>query len=674
MAKRTVARYTPLLSYVLGSMVVLNPRETLQQTKEQPKSDVPRWAKWFLAAILVAGAGIRIGTLDRLPLWVDEAESSINALTILSEGVPRDRYLGLPLFENTLITPWPQNAEYEFKDISYSEKGVTVYHGWLPLYAIAASFAAFGIEPDAPRTTLKPLYDAEERYRRTIAARIPSVISGILTLVFLFVAGRELFSWEAGICATTMASFWSMHIYISQQARYYSLTVLLTGVSGLMIWRIAKHNRWRDWIGAAIALAGLFHTHAISFVALGVLLGCCIIFYKQLRTAVPRIAVLGGIVLLLCAPWIYFTGLLTHGPKIPKAWQLFSSPLDMLPVSPLSAAYAVLFALGITFVLRAKLLGRFRRLRAMDEYMRSHRESVFFLYGWLFIGYLSFLLMPAVSFFAYRMGVTLLAPILLLAAGILTAFARVISARRASVAAMATGIVWVGICDSLKPSWAKLDPGLAHRDVDAAVEFLETHSFPANTRLYTTPNEHFVLMFYTGLPVQSIAPVRREFLSSYPSAVVLFERADLLRMPDDPAHPRNISRTAQAAGLLLSEEESQRLAWRIATEDLPTLLQGRVADIELDGTPIPKFALPLSREHREFVFSTEAKAAANSAQKLVFRGFELHNSYDWWTAYFYRFVDPLRRRAQPVYAERLQNSTAHILAANWIAYYSPPIQ
>src|ERR1700722_16661554 len=96
----------------------------------------------ILLVILVAyGMVLRSWDVGNSEFRVDEAESSINALTILEHGVPVAYYLGLPIYENTLVQPWPENAEYEFKDSSYSDRGVAVYHGWLPLYAIAASFA-----------------------------------------------------------------------------------------------------------------------------------------------------------------------------------------------------------------------------------------------------------------------------------------------------------------------------------------------------------------------------------------------------------------------------------------------------------------------------------------------------------------------------------------------------
>ena len=62
-------------------------------------------------------------------------------------------YLGLPIYENTLPpSSWPGNREYEFRDSSYTAKGIAIYHGWLPLYSMAISLKAFGVLPDYPQT------------------------------------------------------------------------------------------------------------------------------------------------------------------------------------------------------------------------------------------------------------------------------------------------------------------------------------------------------------------------------------------------------------------------------------------------------------------------------------------------------------------------------------------
>src|SRR5262245_27152644 len=87
-----------------------------------------------LLSCVVLGVMLRVSFVNSRPLWVDEAESGINALTILERGYPSDRYLGLPIYENVLISTTPDSEEYEFRDSSYSTRGMAIYHGWLPLY------------------------------------------------------------------------------------------------------------------------------------------------------------------------------------------------------------------------------------------------------------------------------------------------------------------------------------------------------------------------------------------------------------------------------------------------------------------------------------------------------------------------------------------------------------
>ena len=104
--------------------------------------DAGRWMARLLArapvsrialfACVIFATILRLSFVDRRQLSVDEAESSINALTILEQGYPTDCYLGLPIYENVLLTPTPHDEEYEFKDSSYSDKGIAIYHGWLP--------------------------------------------------------------------------------------------------------------------------------------------------------------------------------------------------------------------------------------------------------------------------------------------------------------------------------------------------------------------------------------------------------------------------------------------------------------------------------------------------------------------------------------------------------------
>ena len=112
--------------------------------------------KALAGALVLLALVLRGAWLGSPLLWIDEAESAINALTIVDHGVPVDHHLGLPLYENTLVRPWPESAEYEFRDLSYSDRGLAVYHSWLPLYAIAGALRLAGVTPQAARLGTPP--------------------------------------------------------------------------------------------------------------------------------------------------------------------------------------------------------------------------------------------------------------------------------------------------------------------------------------------------------------------------------------------------------------------------------------------------------------------------------------------------------------------------------------
>jgi hypothetical protein len=165
----------------------------------------------LVALVITAAVWRRLEYLDMGPFWVDEAESSINALTILQHGYPGDRYLGIPIYENTLVKRWPENPEYEFKDSSYSDRGFATYHGWLPLYSMAASFALNGIAPDQAGHPPAPR-GVDELKRRSRFARLPSVLYGALFLALCYIGGIILFGRDAGITALLVGCVHQTHI------------------------------------------------------------------------------------------------------------------------------------------------------------------------------------------------------------------------------------------------------------------------------------------------------------------------------------------------------------------------------------------------------------------------------------------------------------------------------
>src|SRR5687767_7891833 len=205
-------------------------------------SVAPAGRRWLslalLTGLLAYGLLLRAWGLSSTPCWVDEAESCINALTILDKGVPTDRYLGTPIYENTLTIPWPEHPEFEFKDSSYSSRGVAVYHGWLPLYSIAASYAVAGVKPDLDGEFRGVKHSPQEMRRRTAAGRWPAVLFGALFLVAAFAAAREMYGADAGWVALAAGAVLVPAVEYARQARYYSATLALVTCCCWLLWRV----------------------------------------------------------------------------------------------------------------------------------------------------------------------------------------------------------------------------------------------------------------------------------------------------------------------------------------------------------------------------------------------------------------------------------------------------
>jgi len=60
-----------------------------------------------------------------------------------------------------------------------------------------------------------------------IALRFPSIIFGLLTIYFVYLLGKKLFTNKVGLIAAVLLATSGLHIYYSQEARMYSLVTLL---------------------------------------------------------------------------------------------------------------------------------------------------------------------------------------------------------------------------------------------------------------------------------------------------------------------------------------------------------------------------------------------------------------------------------------------------------------
>jgi hypothetical protein len=628
----------------------------------------------LVALVLVAAFAIRMLYLDDRPFWVDEAESSINALTIVENGYPTDAYLGIPIYENTLLQPWPGNAEYEFRDLSYSDEHVAVYHGWLPLYAIAGSFALHGIAPDEANGARSLKHDLSERKRRTRAARLPAVLFGLLFLAVVFAGGRRLYGPDAAWAGLIVGSIYPYHLAISRQARYYSAEVALTTACAVSLWLFVKDCKWKHVYLAAATFILLFHTHLLSFFAAGLvwlLVGPLIV--RRHEGGVRKLVAFTVLVAAGTLPWIMETGFYGQQGRIPRAWPLLNLPGDFWrypPVQALSAIVGIIIALLTAWV--ALMKPRIsQRLAAPAEQLGP---VLSFLGVWAACGYATFFAFaPTVSFDRSRLNLSYWGPLFLLASVGSAAIARVLVPRHSVVLApMVLSVILFATGHRL--NFHETFSGGNWEADSIVLDQLGAMSMDRTTKFYAAPNDHLILSFYSGIPVQDITPVRKSYLDSYRGNIVYIDRS--VSVDTGLLTAESVRAAALRDGLRLSPEAAETWSILLRTRDyreamLKSLSRGSPQEIE----PVPPFGWQLLDAHHRKLPSV----FTNSSLELVTRGFDISSWSDWRVVLKYRFVGPAPRSGiHANYAARLRGADAVILTraradtALYLSRWHPP--
>ncbi|MCK6449096.1 MAG: glycosyltransferase family 39 protein [Planctomycetes bacterium] len=631
-----------------------------------------RSERLLFALILALAVWVRANDLTEPANWVDESESCINALTILDEGLPKSTYLGLPIYENVLVEPWPESAEYEFKDSSYSSRGVAVYHGWLPLYSIAASFAAFGIEPDrlpAEGEALAPRHSHESMLLRTFAGRLPSVIYGALFVIIVFCGARELFGREAAFAAMLLAGFTPPLVRYAREARYYSATLCFAALAIWLLWRLVERRRARDGFLAGLAFGALFHTHVLSFAIAGAMSAITFVAARDWKARLHAWLVFGATVSTLVVPFVLWSGFLDQAGAVPKAWPLLAWPRDYLLFPREKLPYVLFVATGVGVMLWAKRARSFPLERARAAWSAPLVGS-FGLGLWLLVGYLGFVFItPAASFFVPRATIALAAPAVLLAGAVIGAFARSFP-RGGTWIALAGSLALLPFVGSGDLRWSALQPKYSH--AQATIEHLrERAPLAPQTRLYAAPNEHLNLTFYSGLPFQSIAPIRREFLATHPGPILFVDSM----VGQEPIPIEEVIRIADEHGRELDPTTARALRDRLWVRPAAVKALQRGAVL---AEPLAELT-DLDRA----ILARQAEIAPSRVTRLrpplddnpaIFRGFELADWSEWWPIFFWRFVDPRSRMgANANIAPRLHGARATVLRSSWTVFECGPL-
>ena len=167
--------------------------------------------------------------------------------------------------------------------------------------------------------------------------RFLSVIFGSFSIYFLYKIGALLFNKNIGILSSLIISLSSFHIYYSQEARSYSLMVLLTLLSLYFLIKILTSRNLAVSIGYIIVSILLIYTHIYGIFIIVVqniyILTLYLLSHKTIKTNVFKVWILfQSIIVIAYMPWIFF-GLIKqielvhhyHWYPAPKIMQIIST-------------------------------------------------------------------------------------------------------------------------------------------------------------------------------------------------------------------------------------------------------------------------------------------------------------------------------------------------------------
>jgi mannosyltransferase len=281
----------------------------------------------LLGVILPLGVALRLLGLGRESLWLDEgfslqfARMSLGEIFLLPDANPPLYYLFL--------------------------------HGWIRLFGWSE-----------------------------VALRLPSVVFGCLSLVVVYRVGRLIYGRGTGLVASLLLAVSPFHIYFSQEARTYSLTVLLCLLSTWFFLRIERGRR-RDAAGYVLFSALFLSSHVY---ALFVLLAQNL-YFLLLRTRSPEGArtSLGRWVLLqagVAVPFLLWVrALVAHRAADVGIWADLPSGFDLLRTfRRFAGSWMLLGLVGLLIVLWfIRNQSRWRENLPRGEPRRAHFLGVWLL-------------------------------------------------------------------------------------------------------------------------------------------------------------------------------------------------------------------------------------------------------------------------------------------------------
>ncbi len=134
--------------------------------------------------------------------------------------------------------------------------------------------------------------------------RLPSALFGIASIPLLYLVARRFVGVFAALAAAALLTFSPTHIYFSQEARSYTLGILLVLLATYFFVPAVERDRPRDWALWTIFGIAAFYTH--DFTALVLIAQAASLFFKPPLVSRRRFLLWAAIILLAAIPGLTY--------------------------------------------------------------------------------------------------------------------------------------------------------------------------------------------------------------------------------------------------------------------------------------------------------------------------------------------------------------------------------
>lgn len=132
--------------------------------------------------------------------------------------------------------------------------------------------------------------------------RFPSFIFGILSIIFIYKLGKFLLGFWCGIFSSFIFSISPIHIWYSQEARGYALSIFLIIMMFYLFLMSLEKDKNYLWAGfTVLATLGIYTSY---FVLLFLLTGTLIMFFKEHRRFIRKWLISSFFIVILFSPQV----------------------------------------------------------------------------------------------------------------------------------------------------------------------------------------------------------------------------------------------------------------------------------------------------------------------------------------------------------------------------------